>query len=413
MSIEQRNLGDIEPQFEPTNSETIESIGKRWAQTAMERGGWRSNTILLVRDTPEYNRIIKLPSITGEEERRRSNLRFDNVGNIYVPEWRVKHPSVDESGRKYFRTKDGYRVINRKRVDWTIDDLPKTSEFSELILSKVATGVESAIRMQRHILDEYSPETEAKEVELAHRVIAHTDQLAFRIMTVSSADNSRQLIARSIGEFLENDVHLVAPKDPNKRKILHNLSNVSLTDILGRNNPLVARTRIRAAYLAATKRLIIGGVIVRKFADNQQVLLYERETTRWSMKTASDHLKVVLYNEDFNLPDGDARKQQGAAIANMLIHISQGYLGIPKLKPYLLPSRYAAINLIGVRDFKEKENRKILEEEDGKAEVIDRIPVRMLASRGLLSETKGRIEESIEELDAVLEKYESIDKPST
>lgn len=373
MSAETLRQGEPPEDIELREGQTIESIGRRWAQEARERLGFRKNAILIIRDTKEYDRWRRLPTFTGENDPQPRKPRFDEEGNVYIPVNRVKVPQED-IGRRYITTEEyGYEVLNRERVLWTFDNLPKTPTFYEVILNKFDSDIESAIRMQRHVLEGYAPETEATEIELARKVIARTDQIAHQFMGDRMSRDDLLLIARGIGHFLEEEVHLVDPRDPLKRKILDNLLKIDPTDSLGRHNPLVLRTRVRAAYLAATKRVIIGGKIVRKFADNQQVLLFERETTRWALKTALEQLLSVWGHADFNRPDSSATKLQRSAIANILLDISNGHLAQPRVKPYIYTARYAAINLIGVRHFKKDDNRRVLGDTDAD-DLFSRMP---------------------------------------
>lgn len=376
---------------------SIESQGKIWARKkAADMLAGLENSVLIVRDTDEYRRRLELPPLTGEEEIIGWGVRINRVGNIYTPIWRVKDTKLTEDGgRQLVNPKDEpYRVMNRAhtRTDY-FNNLPKDLPVHELIILKVDSDIESAIRLQRHILTRYQPRTEAKEAELARRVVEKSDSLANRYISeerpVTEAD--LMLLGKKTEQFLEQE-NLIDPRDPEKQQMMRMLSQVNVKDSLGRINPLVARVRARAAYLAATRRLVVGGMVTRKFASNEQVLLYERENTRWAMQTAYSQLGSVLRHADFGNPDGSATLKQRAAIANILMHISEGHLALPRVKAYLAVARFAAISLTGCREIKKAENREILGNLAG--ELFLRKPTRILIIDGKFSEAKERINEA-------------------
>lgn len=391
--------------------ETIETIGRRWAQRSAAEVKARTRAILIIRETGEYQRILNLPNLTGEQESLATGVRFDEVGNLYTTTWPVKKTEEGEDGKIYLFNPEGfkYRVLNRKRVRRNFfENLPKNLPVRELLFHQFDDNIESAIRHTRHILEGYAPGGESPEVIAARRVIEYTDQLAYRFISESMTEAGLEQLSRETWNFLES-VNLLDPKDPDKKKMLVHLKASSRKDSLGRYNPLVARVRARAAYLAATRRLIVSGQIIRKFGTNENILLFERETTRWALETAGRQLGVLLSHADFQRPDGKSTEKQRAAIANILLNISHGHLALPRVKVYIQAARYAAINLVGIRDFKKDVNRRILGDEVAK-DLFGRKPTRTLVIEGRFSEAKDRIEESMAVINTILYKYASIER---
>jgi hypothetical protein len=390
----------------------IEVAGRLWAQRRIEEMlAGRGRDILIVRKTKEYERRRALPTLTGEEEPTWNSVWFDEEGKMYISRWPIKKTKFDEDEKRYLVNPRGceYEVLNRQRLRHDFfENLPKNLPIREVIIDKVGSDIETATRKAHHVLEKYAPGTEAHEVLLARGVIEYTDKLAHRFITTRMTKADLEALARETGKFLEK-AELVDPHDPEKQSMLKNLLKVTLKDKLGRYNPLVARVRARAAFLAATRRLVVGGMVMRKFGTIEQILLYERETTRWALQTAANQLGSLLGHADFRRPDGKATNLQRSAIANILFDISEHHFALPRVRAYLAPARYAAINLIGCREHLKDLNRRILG--DGVAdELFARKPTRILVMEGRFAEAKKRIEESIDVINKVLKEYESIEK---
>jgi hypothetical protein len=406
MSAERADFGLTSHEKESRKGLSIEVQGKIWARKkATEMKAGLENSILIVRKTDEYKRLLALPPLTGEEEFEGWGVRVGSLGNIHTPVWRVKETRLNDENQKCLVNPEGYsyKVMNRKRVRRDFfGNLPKELPVNELIFLGVGSDIETAIRQQRHILGSYQPGTEADEVQLARRVIEHTDRLANRYISEERPvrEEDLRLLSRETGRLLE-EMNLVDPRDPEKQKMLQMLLKVNLKDSLGRVNPLVQRVRARAAYLAAAKRLVVGGMITRKFASNEQVLLYERENTRWALQTAFKQMNTLLGHANFNNPDGSATQKQRAAIANILMNISEGHLMVPRVKPYLFPARHVAVNLNGSRAYERPRDRQIIGEDTAK-QLFSRSPVRSIIMDGKFSEAKERIQESCQIIDAIL-----------
>lgn len=400
--------------------ESIEATGRLWKKRREEKMMERKErTLLIVRDTSEYQQISSLPKLTGEIGPY-GGVSYDALGNIYTFYWPEKKTKIAEDGKRYIPGEDlvNIRVLNRKRIRTDIfDDLPKSIKVRELVYRKVDSDVETAIRMQRHILKrfqldpkEYGTESLTNEVELARKVIERTDKLAFMYIRGKVTEKDLLRLAEQTEVFLE-DVGLLDPEDPDKMIMREQLLKASEKDILDRINPMVARVRARSAYLAASRRLIVGGMVVRKYATNEQILIYERENIRWTLKTASTRLESMLRHADFRRPDGDSTRKQRAAIANMLRTMSGegGHLDIPKLKPYLLPARQVIVNLIGSPERGKRLNTRILGKVTA-SKLYEQIPVTILVIEGNFSEARDRMKQSIKVLDNTLKEHESIEK---
>ena len=316
---------------------------------AMRAGLERS--IQIVRATDEYKRRRSLPSLTGRD--RVSDVKYDDSGRIYTSWWYAKETEDNEEGKRVLVNPKGVEYIilspQRVRPDY-LNDLPKKVPVVELILGEVEDGIVKAIGQSRHILGGYISGTEATEVKQARRVIQHVDRLASKFVGERVTSRDLELLARETRSFLEKE-KLVSPRDPNKRKEFEMLVKIPQKDILGRVNPLVSRIRARAAYLAATKRLIVGGFVVEKFSTNLQVLIYEEEMTRWVIENAAKQVEIyILGITAFRRPGSEDTDIQRRGMANMALTISEELQSTVRVKPYLAPSRDASKELAGAAE---------------------------------------------------------------
>jgi len=396
-----------ERQRDDLPKETVESAGRKWArERAGEMRAGLERSIKIVKATDEYVQRRSYPSLTGMD--RPSDVKFDAVGNLYTSWWQAKKIEVGEDGRRLLFNPRGseYLILfpPNAKPDLLVR-LPKGIPVVELILGKVSGGVEASIRQMQHILEEYAPAGKAGEVGHAKRVIAYVDKLTNRFISERVTTNDLEALASETGEFLEAE-EVVSPRDPNKRKIYNMLLAIPQKDTLGRVNPLVSRIRARAAYIAATKRLVVGSFVVEKFSTNLEVLLYERELTRWTLESAVKDLEIyILGTSVFRSGTADTKIQR-AGMANMALTIA-GQLGggEVRVKPYLAPARRAAIDLVGGQGWLRVDDRKILPDAD---ELFSKVPVISLINDGQWDDVRSRLKNTITFLRDVLQTNESI-----
>lgn len=362
--------------------------------------------IIIVRDDDEYERRRNLPTLSGTNQR--SDIRLDQLGNLYTTWYQPKKTKVEED-RRFLVNPQGitYRVLGPRRAYYYLKALPKLRPVSELILGKTDI-IEKAIRQQRHILDSYAPGAAADEIEFARMVIAYTESIAFRFLSqrrVTREDLA--LLARETGNFLEK-AKIYDPRDERKRRVLEKLLSASEPDTLGRPNYLGVLGRALAAHTAAVERLTIGGLITDKFFRNLQILSYTRENYRWRFNLAANQMEFVLAHFAFKRQGVKVDDGQRQALINALRFIIENHLTQERANPYLRSARWAAINIVGCRQEKKEINRQILGENVAN-DVFTRIPVSILLLEGDFEESARRIEQSVLELRKTNADYEDIE----
>lgn len=325
---------------------TIEAQGRQWAQKraeAMRAGALQP--VVVMRLDGEYQRIRNLPTLTGRK--RPSDPPYDEQGNLWIITWPEVSTEVGSDGQRYSLNPKGYEyeILNPRTVRTKdLNRLPLDREVVELRYNKVGGGIESAIRQQGHII-KGSLDTEVRQARI---IVNGVNNLANRYIKGEVNRGNVEALARSTGDFLEK-TDLVSPKDSDKKKMLEMLLKATQKDRLGRINPLISRIRARSAYLAASKRLIVQGFVVTKFETIRQLLLYERETTRWILEDAINQLNIyVLGTTTFRWPGKADTETQRRGISTVLATISEGLRGSIRVKPYLQPATTLADNLISV-----------------------------------------------------------------
>lgn len=388
---------------------TVEERGIYWAQRAKERMLAKEEPLVaIIRKTPEYDYLRELPSLTGG--RRPADVRFDPLsGKIYYTTWREKR-TITEDGQRFLRPpKKGelpeYEVLLprlRRRTPGYLENLPLKSPVQELLFHH-ADGIEEAVLKVQDILQAGIPEQ-------AQGVIAHTTKLANRFIERGLTNESLRELADQTGQFLEN-VGLANPDSPSFKKAMEKIKKACERDSRGRINNLISRVRVQSAYVWAVKRLVVGSFVKRKHGDNLNVLVYERETTRWALKNASRQLKSFLGHAAFRHPGKKVSQLQTETMVKVLKNITYGWLSLVRVAPYLAPARAAAINLVGCREEKKEINRQVLGEELAD-ELFAIAPTTQLLSKGRFAEAFYRIKGSRDVLNLVLKDYASIGKVS-
>lgn len=372
---------------------SIESQGRRWAKKraeSMVEGPGR--TVLLIRDTEKYRQIEELPEFL--DQRRSPYLKYDDVGNIYVSKWRTMKTELDEENKRRLinpRELD-YRVLNPKtpRSDY-VNNLPLRVPVAEVIWAKIEDGIETAMRKQKHILESFDPSLKDSEIGVAQRVVEHVDNLATTFIAEKVTNEDLEELAEKTETFLEEN-DLISSEDRDKKHIRDMLLAVPKTDSLGRVNPLVSRVRARAAYLAATRRLVMGSLVAQKFGGNLEVLSYERELTRWALRTALKQIDFYVYAHSYIQSGIAGTELQKSSLRDAIETITNGHLATPRVKPYIKIARYAQLALNGpdmgngqlVRDVK-------IFGEDIAKQIYRQVPVAMLIDMNNHESAKERV----------------------
>ncbi len=352
----------------------------------------------IIRSTPEYDHLRALPSFTGG--RNPSDVRFDpESGKIYYTTWREKRTEI-QNGRRVLRLlgKDElpkYEVLlprKRRNTPGYLENLPLKSPVQELILHHADTIEEAIVKVGRIL--------QAPIRQQAQEVITYVAGLSTRFIEKGLTEESLRELAVKTSQFLEEN-GLAKPISPRFQKMTERLKKACERDSRGRINNLVSRVRAQAVFVEEIKRLVAGNFVRRKHGENFSVLVYERETTRWAIRSTLRQLSVFLDHAVLEHPEKETNQSQLDIMAKMITNVAAG-LGIVRVAPYLAAAREAAINLVGCREEKREANRQILEEKA--EELFNLTPVTQLLREGKIQEASARVERSVVILETVLER---------
>lgn len=377
---------------------TIEQRGIGWGEKVKERMLARKEpAVVIVRKTEEYDHFRKLPRLGGG--RHLTDIRFDPIsGKIYHTTWREKR-TITQDGRRFLRPpKKGelpeYEVFlprGRRHSVGYLENLPLQSPVQELLFHHTDT-VEEAILKMKEIL-------QGGIREQAQEVVSQTAKLANRFIERGLTESSLQELKRETGEFLQN-VGLANPTTPSFQRVMEKFKKACERDSRGRINNLVSRIRVQSVYMWAVKRLVVGSFVERKHGENLNILVYEREITRWALGNAARQLESFLGHVAFRHPERGVSRFQFETMAEVIKNITYGWSTFVQVAPYLVPARAAAINLVGCREERKEVNRQILGKQA--EELFAFTPVTQLLREGKVGETSLRVKTSRDILEKVL-----------
>ena len=387
----------IDPERYSRHDIPIESRGQEFAEKLKQRmysGQERNYPYVQIK----YEDILELPRLaTGvsefpRRERFEEDLRFNPItGAIYTTHWTKLETFNDpETGKRSIEDPEDYTFIS----DWPWlpdpEDLPRTGRVIRLVVAEVWEGLEPAIRQQYHILEEYQPASLTAEPQALRRIFYWIDQTSQRFKEGGMTKGQLGQFSQGAAELI-TQAGLTSATDEVKKKLATMLAKATKPDSLGRINPLVSRIRLRSALLAATRRIVTAELVRRKFSANLEVLVAEREFTRYSLEQAGNELGAILYG--LRQPQQDSSQicesdRQG--FISKIRKIAQYYLSFPRVAPYLIPSRLAAIFLVGCKESKKELNRQVLGEGIAE-EVFSLMPATSLLEKGDIKEAGRRI----------------------
>jgi hypothetical protein len=395
---------------EPSPQEEVPVVSRRLAWERERVAKIWSNldrSVLVVRDDEEYRRRRSLPTLS----RRKApwGIPFDPEGNLYISWWRALETQTSPSGRTELVNPRGvnYLVLaSRKHKRDVLTNVPKGQNVFELILAKVDRGIEVAIRNQEKIIGAYQGGSGKDQGAFAKSLVEYTEKIMNRfILRGGVSRTDLEDLAQETGAWLESQ-GIYNPRDPRKKDILARLQTVPLQDERGRANYLVLLARVGAVHTRAVEELTVGQKTVDKFEGNLRELLFERETTRWTLRLVNDHLDAVLGRlREISRPT----QYQLESIANALKVPAgiEGHLTSVKVKPYLHSARWVAISLVGCREQKKELNRVILGSQEAD-ELFSNPSIVELVRRGNIEEAAGLIKECQERIALTLDAYEDI-----
>jgi len=382
----------------------IESSGQEFAGKLRQRmylGQERNYPYVQIK----HEDILKLPRLaTGvsefpRRERFEEDLRFNPItGAIYTTRWTKLETFNDpETGKWSIKNPEDYTFIFIGDSLPDPEDLPRSG----------SEGLEPAIRQQHHILERYQPASLTVEPQALRRIFYWIDQTSQKFREgPTTKDQLEQMSQEAAG--LITQAGLTSATDETKRKLATMLAKATKLDSLKRINPMVSRIRLRSAFLAATRRIVTAELVRRKFSANLEVLVAEREFTRYNLKRTHDELSAILH--ELRQPPQDSSQvsePDRQVLASKIREIAQYYLSFPRVAPYLIPSRLAAIFLVGCKESKKELNRQVLGEGIAE-EVFSLMPATSFLEKGDIKEAGRRIswassilEEASRENDAI------------
>lgn len=386
----------------------IESMGQKFAEGLKQRmySGQEKNYPYV---PIKYEDILKLPRLaTGvsefpRRERFEEDLRFNRItGAIYTTRWtKLETYNDPETGKRSIKNPEDYTFIFIRDSLPDPEDLPLGGSAIRLVAGEVWEGLETAIRQQYHILERYQPASLTAEPQALRRIFYWIDQ-------TSQKFREGPITKDQLGQWSQEAVELIAQAgltsaiDETKRKIATMLAKATKPDSLKRINPMVSRIRLRSAFLATTRRIVTAELVRRKFSANLEVLVAEREFTRYNLRQADNELSAILH--ELRQPPQDSSQvsePDRQVLASKIRETAQYYLSFPRVAPYLIPSRLAAIFLVGCKESKKELNRQVLGEEIAE-EVFSLKPAISLLEEGDVKEAGRRISWASSILEEVL-----------
>jgi len=398
----------------PERRHDIENRGQEFAYKLRQRmysGQERNYPYVQIK----HEDILKLPRLaTGvsefpRRERFEEDLRFNPItGAIYTTRWiKLKTFKDPETGKRSIKNPEDYTFIFIRDSLPDPEDLPRSGSASGLVAGEVWDGLEPAIRQQHHILERYQPASLTAEPQALRRIFYWIDQTSQKFREGPTTKDQLEQMSQEAAELI-TQAGLTSATDETKRKLATMLAKATKLDSLKRINPMVSRIRLRSAFLATTRRIVTAELVRRKFSANLEVLVAEREFTRYNLKQAYDELSAILH--ELRQPPQDSSQvsePDRQVLTAKIRETAQYYLSFPRVAPYLIPSRLAAIFLVGCKESKKELNRQVLGEGIAE-EVFSLMPVTSLLEKGDIREAGRRIswassilEEALRENDAI------------
>lgn len=334
---------------------SIETKGKEWGQTYFkEQGSNKSELVLVVPKADVW--IMDLPNLMGEN----SGLRLDGLGNIYQQRW--KEIGLDKLQAKAEQWQLLYPRSDRVKADY-LQQIPKHKQVAKVWQLVKFETVESAIRAQKHILENVTGEDVNSDLGQAEAVIGQISIFSKAILSKPVSDNSLETLGKITEDFLTEN-RLDSALAFRKVSMATRLRQAFMKDSLDRVNPLVTRTRLRSAYLQAVKQQVMASRVAEKYTTNQVQLEYERELNRWAVREADEMLEMkLLWHAGFVKNTYESMSQKNV-LEQITKEIAYQVLTVPRIRPYLSVARLAGLALVGCKPDKVELNQRIIDNQD-------------------------------------------------
>lgn len=286
-----------------------------------------------------------LPRVVGSEPSQSLNAGFridELTGAIYTSRWkplRVKDSKTGET--KMVRPKNSVNILDLREPNNNTkpEDIPLSLDPELLELPEFWEGIEHAIRGQQHVIDKHDKLSTLSDPQKLSVLIAWVDDVSVRLKAGLGQESLSELRSEAADKIKK--AGFGDSTDYFKQRINSLVLEASEKDSLGRPNPLVSRTKLGSAYLAASIRLVISDLIQSKYSDRMSDLISFREFTRGNLELALGGLDLFS-KYDYALISEEER----FFMANQIDFIVGEYLSKIKIAPYLLPSKLATMLLV-------------------------------------------------------------------
>jgi len=386
-----------------------EGTGEKWAYKRQERLLYHVPPWAIRVIARENQPLLEYPLFAeelGRQADRPTALRIKPTGEIIVPRWREPLVLEDNGRRLLAHARNFDQILRPKEHHLDLEGV-LYRPVAELLPMVGRKGIETAMRQQVHIIDRAQIGEEAAQVEAIMEWIKSQTKA---VLEGKVSPESLEELAKETGLFLEES-GLLRAKIESKRRIAQALTDATQLDSRGRFNSLAIRLRLRSAYLEAVRREILPVLIEEKFGSFLGLLLMEREYTRQTIKGIAGDLESLVGFPDRRKPVVFQGKREHAGERKGILTVLEAArkpLGTIRVRPYLLPTRVAAINLFGCREQQQQANRQIIGEERADR-LFGLTPVVQLIARGHFQEARDRIVlGTIIPLEQILDEYKEI-----
>jgi hypothetical protein len=367
--------------FRPKKGLSLESQGSLWALKTREQMPQTKVDVCVIHkkdkeflDLPALNQVYE----NGRSEKRAVAFwvpRYDPVsGAVYTTRWSEPGTTGTKGGKKLINDPDFVAFAGKKYLpDRNIDlsRFPKSWSVSRLIPQKLDGGIEFALRQQDEVSWDYSTHDGVEQDALRSlmvNIFSHADSLKYGGKVINK-DYLEYLSGKT--EELLRKLGLDSPSGQFRKRLSYLLLKSVRVDSIGRINPMISRTFLRAAYLQATKMEILNCFVRSKSEKVFNLIMIERETTRSQIAESirliekiaglgkEPGLAILTENYYRNKPYEITDKEITTTV-DILRAISRRMLKPIKVQPYLLPARLSERLLTDIKMKKLSDRRRIL-----------------------------------------------------
>lgn len=327
-----------------------------------QRSGWevkrvadifdgKTPGILVVpQDTEQF--LKSLTRLTDpDSEESPVDARFDQEGFIYTTRWSELPTELDNHGRRCLpppAEDSDYTILHPRNID--LDNLPPETPIVGLFPVRV-DDIYTAIRQQKHILNQYGRAVESEEgpeLAQARAILEFTEKQVSRIL------NTRTLSAADLSKLYQETDQMISSsgldraRDPVKREIRDQL-RAAATRIDGHPNYLITFSHLGAAHTRALALRAVAHKTTDKFQRNLEALEYHRDISVQSIQMAVIQLELVEAQLS-----SDPEKVTPEIIENIASLVS-----IPQVRPFLCDTRWVSLRLVSAKDAQRDQNNQI------------------------------------------------------